>query len=200
MPRWKRFALATCLVANFIQSHKDNYMNLLKKRRNRKYTNTNLAGSTTLTLLPGTPAPEFILESTAGRPLSLEDFRGQPLILAFYPADQSPVCSNQLALYNEALPMFEEFDARLVGISVDDMDSHRSFAQNLRLSFPLLADNDPQGQVARDYGVFDEDGGVSDRALFVIDPEGIIRWRYISPKGVNPGADGILTALEALND
>jgi peroxiredoxin len=138
------------------------------------------------------------LPGTTGESLTLADLRGRPVILAFYPADQSPVCSNQLALYNEALPLFEEFQAQLLGISIDDLASHQTFASNLNLSFPLLADHDPAGVVARAYGVYDEKKGICKRALFVLDEEGIIRWSYVSPIAVNPGANGILDALEAL--
>jgi peroxiredoxin len=128
----------------------------------------------------------------------LNDFQGQPLILAFYPADNSPVCSSQLALYNEALPLFEEHNAQLLGVSIDTLSSHHTFAQNLNLSFPLLADSDPAGAVARAYGVYDENNNICERALFVISPEGKVHWSHISPKSVNPGANGILDALESM--
>lgn len=149
-------------------------------------------------LPPGTLAPHFCLPATSGQTRSLHDFNGQRLILAFYPADWSSVCSNQLTFYNEVLPMFAELNAQLVGISVDDIDTHRSFAEAHNLAFPLLADDDPQGAVARSYGVYDEDKGICQRALFVIDEEGIIRWSYVSPIKINPGAHGILQALESL--
>jgi len=118
------------------------------------------------------------------------------VILAFYPADWSPVCSDQIALYNEVLPEFRRFSAELLGISVDGIWSHLAFAHDRKLRFPLLSDFEPKGAVARSYGVYREQDGYSERALFVIDGEGIIRWSYVSPVGVNPGADGILRALE----
>jgi len=152
----------------------------------------------TKALQPDTPAPDFSLASTIGQTLSLRDFRGQPVILAFYPADGSPVCSSQLALYNEALPLFAEFNAQLLAISVDAISSHHAFAGQYNLNFPLLADFEPKGAVSRAYGVFDEDEQTSQRALFVIDGEGFIRWSYVSPSDVNPGANGILEALETL--
>jgi peroxiredoxin len=124
--------------------------------------------------------------------------RGRPVILAFYPADWSPVCGDQMGLYNEILPEFQHLGAELIGISVDGIWCHIAFAHDRKLHFPLLADFHPKGEVARKYGVFREADGTSERALFVIDAEGIIRWSYVSPVGVNPGADGILTALEAL--
>ncbi len=149
-------------------------------------------------LPPGTEAPDFALPSTEGKSVSLRDLRGQPVILVFYPADWSPVCGDQLALYNEVLPMFQEHGAQVLAISVDGIWSHRAFAGGRKLRFPLLADFEPKGAVARAYGAYDAETGTSERALFVIDGEGIIRWSYISPKGVNPGADGILRALESL--
>ena len=104
-----------------------------------------------------------------------------------------------MALYNEILSEFRRFNAELVGISVDGAWCHLAFSQERKLHFPLLADFEPKGGVARAYGVYREHDGTSERALFVIDGDGIIRWSYISPVGVNPGADGILGALEALD-
>ena len=148
----------------------------------------------------GTPAPDFVLNSTPDQTLSLSDLRGRPVILAFYPADWSPVCGDQMALYNEMLEEFGEYDAQLVGISVDGVWCHSSFAQARKLHFPLLADFEPKGEIARTYGVYHEPGGVAERALFVIDANGTVRWSYVSPMGVNPGADGILSALESLGN
>jgi peroxiredoxin len=149
-------------------------------------------------LAPGTRAPDFTLHSTPDQTVSLEDFRGQPVILAFYPADWSPVCGDQMALYNEILPEFTRFNAELIGISVDGIWCHLAFSHDRKLRFPLLTDFEPKGGVARKYGVYRDQEGTSERALFVIDADGIIRWSFVSPIGVNPGADGILRALEAL--
>jgi len=146
----------------------------------------------------GTPAPEFALHTTPDQLVSLSEFRGRPVILAFYPADWSPVCGDQMALYNEMLDEFAQFDAELLGISVDGAWCHVAFAHERKLRFPLMADFEPKGAVARLYGAYREQDGTSERALFVIDPEGVIRWSYASPVGVNPGADGILRALESL--
>jgi len=154
--------------------------------------------STNTALDAGTPAPDFKLRSTPDQFVSLSDFRGSPVILAFYPADWSPVCGDQMGLYNEIIPEFHRFSAALVGISVDGSWCHAAFAKDRKLHFPLLADFEPKGGVARTYGVYREQDGTSERALFVIDREGIIRWCYVSPLGVNPGADGILAALEEL--
>ena len=149
-------------------------------------------------LPPGTEAPEFRLPSTPDQTVSLSEFRGQPLILAFYPEDWSPVCSDQLALYQELLPEFQKFNAELLGISVDGIWSHIAFAKDRNLHFPLLADFEPKGGVARTYQVYRATDGTSERALYVIDANGVVQWGYVSPVGVNPGADGILRALENL--
>lgn len=149
-------------------------------------------------LKPGIAAPDFSLTSTAENKISLSDFSDKPLILAFYPGDWSPVCGDQLVLYNEVLPIFESFNAQLLGISVDSIWSHRAFAQDRKLRYPLLSDFEPKGLVSRKYGVYDQDAGTSERALFVITRERIIHWSYVSPPDINPGAEGILNALESL--
>ena len=151
-------------------------------------------------LAPGTPAPEWKLRSTPDQDVSLADFRGRLLIMAFYPADWSPVCTDQMALYNEVLPEFKRLGAELVGISIDHAWCHMAFGNDRNLHFPLLADFHPKGEVARSYGVYDDEIGMSERALFVLDGNGTVFWSYISPIGVNPGADGILTALESMAD
>jgi peroxiredoxin len=146
-------------------------------------------------LKAGTLAPDFALPSTPDQKVSLSELRGKPVVLVFYPADWSPVCSDQLALYNELLPEFYEFDAQIIGVSVDGIWSHLAFSKDRKLHTPLLADFEPKGAVARLYGVYNEKTGEAERALFVIDAEGVIRWSYVSPVGINPGADGILKAL-----
>jgi peroxiredoxin len=160
---------------------------------------TNAIADHRATPLPaGTEAPEFELPSTPNQTVSLAELRGQPVIMAFYPEDWSPVCSDQLALYQELLPEFQRFDAQLLGISVDGVWSHLAFAKDRNLRFPLLADFEPKGEVSRAYGVYRAADGTSERALYVIDANGIVQWSYVSPVGVNPGADGILRALEGL--
>jgi peroxiredoxin len=152
-----------------------------------------------MTPLPApTKAPDFELPSSVGEPVSLADLRGRPVILVFYPNDWSPVCTDQLSLYQMLLPEFGNFDASLLGISVDSRWSHLAFARDRNLEFPLLADFEPKGEVARAYGAYRDEDGTSERALFVIDAAGVIAWSYVSPVGVNPGADGILDALESL--
>ena len=149
-------------------------------------------------LSPGTAAPSFTLRVTPDQSLSSEELRGKPLIVAFYPADWSPVCGDQMGLYNQVLPLFHKFNAELLGISVDGAWCHKSYAEHRNLHFSLLSDFEPKGAVARAYGVYRAADGVTERALFVIDGTGTIRWSYVSPIGVNPGADGILAALEDL--
>ena len=148
---------------------------------------------------PGKTAPNFSLNSTPDQKVSLNDFRGQPVILAFYPADWSPVCTDQLSLYAMVMPEFKKFNAELLAISVDNIWSHLAFVKDRKLNFPVLADFEPKGVVSRKYGAYKEKIGESARALFVIDDKGIIRWSHLSPDGINPGADGILSALENLS-
>ena len=151
-------------------------------------------------LQAGSPAPDFTLRSTPDQWVNLSDFRGRATVLAFYPADWSPVCGDQMALYNEMLSEFQDLHAELLGISVDGAWCHAAFARDRKLHFPLLSDFEPKGAVARQYGVYRDGDGVSERSLFVIDPEGVIYWSYVSPLGVNPGANGILSALENLQN
>ncbi len=146
----------------------------------------------------GTPAPDFSLHSTPDQLVELSEFRGQPVVLAFYPADWSPVCGDQMALYNEMLSEFQELGAEILGISVDGSWCHAAFSKDRKLHFPLLSDFEPKGEVARRYGVYRASEGVTERALFVINAEGVIHWSHVSPVGVNPGAAGIIHALEEL--
>lgn len=143
-------------------------------------------------------APDFELYTTPDRKLSLQELKGKNVILAFYPADWSPVCGDQIALYNEMLPFFNKYNAALLGISVDSKWCHKAYMEHRNLHFPLLADFEPKGEVARKYGVYDDKKGQCERALFVIDGSGIVQWSYLSPINVNPGADGIIEALEAI--
>ena len=143
-------------------------------------------------------APDFTLYATPDQSVSLADCKGNNVILSFYPADWSPVCSDQMALYNEMLPWFRKHNALIFGISVDSKWCHLAFSQSRNLHFPLLADFEPKGQVARQYGVYNDATGEGSRALFVINKQGIIEWSYLSPLAINPGADGILDALETI--
>lgn len=143
-------------------------------------------------------APPFSLPVSPDERLSLAELRGRNVVLVFYPADWSPVCGDQMALYNELRPEFERLDAVVVGVSVDGAWCHAAFREARGFRIPLLSDFEPKGAVAREYGVYREQDGTTERALFVIDRNGVIRWSHISPIDVNPGADGILEALERL--
>jgi peroxiredoxin len=149
-------------------------------------------------LAPGTKAPDFSLQDEPHHLFSLSELRGKPVIIAFYPADWSPTCGDQIGLYSEMLPEFQKFGAELLGISVDGPWSHKAFTETRNLHFRLLSDFEPKGAVATQYGAYRPADGISERALFVIDKDGVITWSYLSPIRVNPGADGILEALEAL--
>jgi peroxiredoxin len=149
-------------------------------------------------LAPGTTAPAFSLPSSPATNTALADFRGHPIVLVFYPADWSPVCGDQLALYTELQDEFARLQAKILGISVDGPWCHQAFVEARRYSVMLLADFEPKGAVSRSYGAYAELTGTAERALFVIDAQGVIRWSFLSPMSVNPGADGILAALESL--
>jgi peroxiredoxin len=151
-------------------------------------------------LAPGTTAPDFKLRVTPDQDLSLSELRGQRIILSFYPADWSPVCGDQITLYNQVRPEFQNYGAEILGISVDGAWCHQAYAKHNHIHFPLLADFHPKGAVAQTYGAYREQEGVCERALFVIDRKGVIFWNHLSPVAVNPGADGILDALESLQN
>lgn len=147
---------------------------------------------------PGRPAPGFTLPATPdGRQVGPEQFRGHPVVLAFYPADWTPVCGDQMALYQAAMPELERYDAVVLGISVDSLWSHQAFADSRGIRFPLLADFEPKGEVARRYGAYTPQGQAA-RALVVVDRQGTVAWSHLSPADVNPGVDGILDALDRL--
>jgi peroxiredoxin len=149
-------------------------------------------------LPPGSVAPTLALRDTLYSRATLEDFRGRAVVLVFYVADWHPVADAQLALYQELIPDLERLNASVVGVSVDTTWSHGAFARARGIHFPLLADDEPPGAVARAYGVYVPETGRSRRALFVIDGVGLVRWSAAFPDAVNPGADGILSALEDL--
>ncbi|HEX5962812.1 MAG TPA: redoxin domain-containing protein [Gemmatimonadales bacterium] len=154
--------------------------------------------TTSKPLPAGTPAPDLTLPSGPDSQLRLSELRGKPVILVFYPADWSPVCGDELALFNEVLPEFQAHDAQLLGISVDGVWCHRAYSDARHVRFPLLSDFEPKGEVSRAYGAYRQKEGFSERALFLIDRDGVIRWSYLSPVDVNPGVDGVLSALEQL--
>ncbi len=154
--------------------------------------------SQTTALQPGITAPDFTLRTTPNQSISLNQYRGNPVILVFYPADFSPVCGDEMTLFNELLPEFQRLNTEVMGISVDGVWCHLAFSKEKNLKIPLLADFEPKGEVAKKYGVYRKKDGIAERALFLLDKDGIIRYSYVSPIGVNPGADGVLKALESI--
>jgi peroxiredoxin len=144
----------------------------------------------------GATAPDFTLPDQDGKQVSLSDFRGQAVVLVFYPADFSPVCTDQLSVYQEVLPQFEERQTKLLGISVDGAFCHRAFKNHMNLGIPLLADFHPKGKVARAYGVYSDEYGTSGRALVLVSAEGTVKWSYMSPPLEVPGANLIFDALD----
>ncbi len=147
---------------------------------------------------PGTPAPDFSLPDQDGKTVSLEDLKGQTTVLAFYPLDFSPVCTDQLSVYQEVLPDLEAQGAKLYGVSVDSAFCHKAFQQQLNLTIPLLADFHPKGEVSKKFGIYSEKHGCTARALVLIDPDGVVRWTHKSPSPLEiPGANLIFDALAA---
>jgi peroxiredoxin len=147
---------------------------------------------------PGTPAPDFSLPDQSGNMVSLGDFAGRKLMLCFYPLDFSPVCSDQLSIYQEVLPEIEAKGAELVGVSVDSAYCHRAFREHLNLTMPLLADFHPKGAMSRDYGAYQDDFGTDKRSLVLVGEDGVVRWSYASPSPKDiPGANLIFDALAA---
>lgn len=156
-------------------------------------------------LKQGVPAPDITLAKGNGQMedkvenyFTLSTKKGKNIILTFYPADWSPVCSSQLALYNELLPVFSEYNAEIYGISVDGNYCHAAFRKYNNINIELLCDFEPKGRVARLYGCYDEKNGICKRAIFVLDKNGDIRYSYLSPIDVNPGAKEILETLKTL--
>jgi peroxiredoxin len=146
---------------------------------------------------PGAHAPDFALPDQDGKTVSLEDLAGQISVLAFYPLDWSPVCTDQLNVYQEVLGELEDRGAKLYGVSVDSAFSHKAFQEHLGITFPLLADFQPKGQVAKAYGVYIDERGHNQRALVMIGPDGKVLWSHQSPTPLEiPGANLIFDALE----
>ncbi len=145
----------------------------------------------------GRRAPDFALVDQDGEEVTLASLRGETVVLAFYPLDFSPVCTDQLNVYQETLPELERAGARLYGVSVDSAFTHKAFQRELGISIPLLADFHPKGEVARRFGVYNEERGMAQRALVMIGPEGTVRWSHVSPSPLEvPGANLIFDALE----
>lgn len=149
-------------------------------------------------LAPGEIAPDFTLRATPDQSLTLSQLRGGAVVLVFYPADWSDVCSDELSVFNAALGLFHQAATTILGISVDSAWSHHAFTTARGLHFTLLSDFEPKGEVSRQYGVYDSESGTSERALFLIDATGRIAWSYLSPVAIDPGVDGVLDALHGL--
>jgi peroxiredoxin len=148
---------------------------------------------------PGTKAPDFTLYSDAAEEVSLSDFAGRKVMLVFYPADFSDVCSDQLSVYQEVLGEIEEKGVQLLGVSVDSAEAHRAFREKLGLGFPLLADFHPKGEMSSAYGAYLESIGINNRSLVLIDEEGVVRWVFEAPTLNDiPGANRIFDGIEAV--
>ena len=150
-------------------------------------------------LPPGTVAPDFQLRRTPWSTLSLQRLAGQPIVLVFFPTAFEPVSREQLVLYQEYLPQVEALHGQLLGVSADHAWCHEAFSREAGITFPLLADTPPRGHVSRRYGVYRESEHATGRALFVIDPAGIIRFGRVYPELLNPGVGELLTVLESLH-
>ena len=147
----------------------------------------------------GTPAPDLDIPAAPdGNRIKLADQRGSPAVLVFYPGDFTPVCTGELGLFNELLPELQAFGAKVFAISCDSLWSHTAYANELNLRIPLLTDFHPTGEVCRRFDVYRDDIGTAERALFVLDGDGRVFWSHVSPIEINPGADGVLAALEQL--
>jgi peroxiredoxin len=143
----------------------------------------------------GAPAPDFTLVDQDGGHVSLSDFRGRTVLLAFYPADFSPTCTDQLSVYQDRLGEFEERGVQVLGISVDGAFCHKAFQTHLSLTIPLLADFHPKGEVAKAYGIWSEDFGQSGRGLVLVGPDGTVAWSYLSPPLEVPDPELVFAAL-----
>jgi peroxiredoxin len=149
-------------------------------------------------LTAGTPAPDFTLPATPDQALTLSEL-DTPAVLVFYPGDWSPLCGDELSMFQSASPLFAAHEAQLLGISVDSAWSHIAFKEDRNIQYPLLADFNPKGRVAQEYGVYRAKDGTAERALFVVDRSRNIVWSHVSPVGVSPAVDGALRAVEGLS-
>ena len=145
----------------------------------------------------GDQAPDFTLRNQDGEKVSLSDYRGRKVLLIFYPGDFSPVCGDQLSIYQEVKPQIAERGVELVGISVDSFYAHKAFQEKLGIDTTLLSDFEPKGEVARAYGSYLEAPlGFANRTLVLVDEDGRVAWTYESENpGIFPGANVIFDAL-----
>jgi peroxiredoxin len=146
----------------------------------------------------GEPAPDFKLNDQDGEEVSLSDYKGRRVLLVFYPLDFSPVCSDQLSIYQEVKPEIADKGVELVGISVDSAYAHKAFQEKLGIDTTLLADFEPKGEVAKAYGSYIDGAGIANRTLVLVDENGVVAWAYESPSpGEFPGPNVIFDALSA---
>jgi peroxiredoxin len=151
-----------------------------------------------LIIAPGTPAPEFSLRTEAGERFTREDLLGHTTVLVFYPAAFSPVCTDQFQVYEEVLEDFTQLDARLFGVSCDATPSQTAFREHLNVSIPMLSDFEPKGEASRAFGAYVGKAGISNRALVVVGPDGVVQWSWEGEHpGVLPGANLIFDGLAA---
>jgi len=148
---------------------------------------------------PGTPAPEFTFRTGEGEEFTRADLVGQPTILVFYPFAFSPVCTDQLQIYEEVLPEIAAKGARIFGVSTDALYSQTAFAEKLGITIPQLSDFEPKGAGSRAFGAYFEPGGMTNRAIVVTDAEGVVRWSFEGENpGVLPGANLLFDGLAAV--
>jgi peroxiredoxin len=147
---------------------------------------------------PGTPAPEFTLKRADGSPFTREDLLGNTTVLVFYPFAFSPVCTDQLQIYDEALDELRAKGATLYGVSCDATYSQTAFRQSLGVSIEQLSDFEPKGAASRAFGAYFEPGGMSNRALVIIGPDGVVSWSHLAANpGELPGVNLIFDGLAA---
>jgi len=148
-------------------------------------------------LAPGTPAPEFSLATADGERFTQDDLKGRTTVLVFYPFAFSPVCTDQLQIYDEVLPEFEKRGAVLFGVSTDATWSQKAFKEKLGVSIEQLSDFEPKGAAAKQLGAFFEPGGMTNRAIVIFDAEGLVTWSHVAESPADlPGANLILDALD----
>ena len=147
---------------------------------------------------PGTPAPDFTLATEKGEKLTREDLKGRTTVLVFFPFAFSPVCTDQFSVYNEVLDEFEARSAQLYGVSCDATWSLHAFRKQLGVDIPMLSDFEPKGEACRAFGVY-HPGGFPQRALVIIDPQGVVAWSYEADNPAElPGANLIFDGLAAV--
>jgi peroxiredoxin len=145
---------------------------------------------------PGTPAPSFTLKDELGESFTNESIKGQTAVFVFFPNAFSPVCTDQFQVYEEVLEDFQAAGATLYGVSCDSMWSLKAFKDKLGVAIPFLSDFEPKGATSKAFGAYFEPGGFSDRAIVIVDPDGIVQFSHrASNPGELPGANIIFDGL-----